>query len=259
MNLRKSKTISIFLVMTLCMATVLIFQPATARAGLSSNPRRSAVLECFKALRPSHDGSSNKFINGNAVSDWNYLYDDYSAYITVKNFSVYKPCYASDWAFTNEGCYYGHPESSFYSDPWNYGYGYFGGTANPVGRGGQCKFFANLVLYKSGSHTAAFPSYADMWSNGETNLNTVKEGDVIIKYTGTSSGNHTAIVVEIKRNYYGQITGLDVIDSNYISDIGTTRNREVIGRHLFQIWDINNIYRIWKGTEYYGTNYNPNA
>ncbi|MEK7582626.1 MAG: hypothetical protein AAB452_02080, partial [Patescibacteria group bacterium] len=67
--------------------------------------------------------------------------------------------------------------------------------------------------------------------------------------------NHVAIVVEIKKTG-GVVTGLDVIDANWITDNGTT-NREVIARHLFQLSSIQGTYRIWKGTTYYFEPYIP--
>lgn len=72
-----------------------------------------------------------------------------------------------------------------------------------------------------------------MWTtNIETDLTKAVEGDVILTYNNGIT-NHVAIVVEIKRTN-GVVTGLDVIDANFISDNGSI-NREVIGRHLFSI------------------------
>lgn len=210
------------------------------QARLSSNNRRAVVLEAFYALRPSYDGGSDKTINGNGVSNWNYLNSDPSAYEVVKG---WYGGWSSEWI-------------NFYNDPASYGYGTFGGDYGDVGRGGQCKYFADLILYRSGSDQGGFPLYSYMWSETETDMTEAKEGDVILTYDN-GVGRHVAIVVEIKRDGNGQVTGLDVIDSNFISDEGSTWHREVIGRHLFSISYLNQYYRIYTGTDYYEEPYIP--
>ena len=94
-----------------------------------------------------------------------------------------------------------------------------------------------------------------MWANSTTELHTAREGDVLIKFNSPGF-DHTAIVVEVKRTN-GVVTGLDVIDSNFVSDSFPTSGREVIGRHLFKLWQIQNVYRIWKGPDYSETQYEP--
>ena len=215
-----------------------------AEAKLSSNTRRAVVLEAFYALRPSADGSCDHAISGNCVSSWNYLINDYSAY--QKLMSWYGCKFASVWEKKQDcGVESGRPYS-YYSDPYNYG------IASNIGRGGQCLHFANLILYRSGAHTKSFNS---LYSSSQTinldsqsNLKSVKEGDVIFK-----KGDHTAIVVEIKKNKNGTVTGLDVIDSNYVGGKGS----EIIGRHLFSSADLANGYKVWTGSDYYKSNYDP--
>jgi hypothetical protein len=78
----------------------------------------------------------------------------------------------------------------------------------------------------------------------------VKEGDIIF-----SPNIHTAVVVEIKRSG-STVTGLDVIDSNYVGG----RNNEIIGRHVLQRNALISLkYRIWKGVRYYNESYDPNS
>lgn len=89
-----------------------------------------------------------------------------------------------------------------------------------------------------------------MWQNTEPDLTKAVKGDVILTYNTSTHEGHVAIVVEIK-NLNGTITGLDVIDANYISDIRYDANREVIARHLFPISEIQGVYKIWKGPGYY--------
>lgn len=116
-----------------------------------------------------------------------------------------------------------------------------------------------------------FPLLSTMWANTDTNLQDAVEGDVLQLYGDSSPGfttNHVAIVVQIYRTG-STITALDTIDANYVSDITNTGNREVIARHAFctvssgcpfsNVQMIQGHYRIYKGTSYYGTAYNPNA
>lgn len=241
------------------MMTFGIFIPES-EARWSSNNRRAVVLEAFYALRPSHDGGCDKTITTQGgtwcVSNWNYLNNDWGAYNTVRNFSVYQPCHSSVWAFTWESCYAGNAGASFYNDISTYGYGTFGGSNGSVGRGGQCKYFANLILYRSASDQQVFPNYPTMWANSETNLQTTKEGDIILVYNTNGYINHTAIVVEIKRSGT-TVTGLDTVDANWVSDNGQS-GREVIGRHLLSISYLQqHSYRIWKNISYYNEPYIP--
>lgn len=257
------KTTAFTIAASLVLAMLLLSLNApTTQAAWSSNPRRAVVLECFYSIRPPHDGGCDKTINGKCVSSWNYLANDWYAYNQIK---AWYRCDSSVWTQYMDGsnCPNRNYPVSYFADPWAYGYGNFGGTNNPIGRGGQCKPFANLILYRSGAHTTRIPTYyssnwpytEDMWHNSETDLTKAKEGDVIFRY---DSQTHVAIVVEIKRDYYGRVTGLDAVDSNFVSDTGYG-DREVIARHLFQLSAINGVYRIWKGASYYGTNYDPNA
>lgn len=222
----------------------------------ASTDRRAVVLEAFYALRPSHDGSCDKTITGQCVSNWNYLNSDIGSYQVLKSWYA---CNASDWAVRSDTCYYAGAltGASFYSALGTYGYGTFGGSYGPLGRGGQCTFFANMILHRSGSHSSPFPTLQTMWANTEPNLQKAVEGDVIQVYGDSHFTNHVAIVVEIKRSG-SVITGLDVIDANFISDVPGMADREVIARHLLLISNILNHYRIWKGTAYYYEPYHPN-
>ncbi|MBI4993937.1 hypothetical protein HZC33_03245 [Candidatus Wolfebacteria bacterium] len=211
-----------------------------SEARLSSNNRRAVVLEAFYALRPSHDGSCDKTIAGNCVSNWNYLNNDWNAYNTVKSFSAYYPCFSSDWAYNYEICYTGHSNASFYINIATYGY------YGTYGRGGQCKYFANLILYRSGSDQSSLPTYSVMAQNAESDMSKTIPGDILF----STSVPHTAIVVEIKS------TGLDVIDANYITDSGS--DQEIIARHLLTWSQLSaGGYKIYKGISYYYEPYVP--
>jgi hypothetical protein len=218
----------------------------------SPNNRRAVVLEAFYALRPSHDGSCDKTINGNCVSNWNFLNSDYSAYAALK---TSYGCNSSDWALGGDGsgCVPYVPLVSFYSNPAAYGYGTASGSYGNIGRGGQCRFFANLVANRSLSFGGAFPTYATMWQNVETDLTKAVEGDIIT--TNPSVFYHTAIVVEIKRTG-STVTGLDLIDANWLTDDGSS-NREVVGRHLLTLPQPAGKWGLWKGVGYYYESYIP--
>lgn len=247
--------------------------PAVMAQSFSTNARRAVVLEAFYALRPAHDGGCNAYINGNCISTWNFINDSTypgpSAYSALK--SAYS-CNASDWAVPGDSCYAsGYTSPSFYSNLSSYGLSTAGGSYGNVGRGGQCTFFANLVLYRAEVQMSSFPLLSTMWGNTDANLQHAVEGDVLQLYGDTGSGfttNHVAIVVQIYKTG-STITALDTIDANYISDVSGTANREVIARHAFctvtsgcpfsNVQMIQGHYRIWKGTTYYNTAYNPNA
>ena len=233
------------------------FFVSRTEAGFSSNKRRAVVLEAFYALRPSHDGSCDRTIpsptgegSGRCISTWNYLASDAYAYSVVKGWYQHD-CDSSEWSMPGDGsnCRNSYP-FSFYNNV--YGYGYSNGPYGFVGRGGQCKFFANLVLYRSGAHQGRIPTYDELPSQGESNLTLVRPGDVLFR-----PHFHIAIVVEVKRNSSGAVTGLDVIDSNWISDNGL-QSREVIGRHLYPIQEVQDKYMLWKGAFYFNTDYDPN-
>lgn len=225
-------------------------------ARLAATNRRAVVLEAFFALRPSYDGGCDKTIKGNCVSSWNYLYNDLHGYSVVKG---WYSCDSSVWAVAGDigGCANYGP-ISFYSNVASYSFGTFGGLYGPVGRGGQCKYFANLLLYRSASDQRLIPSYNRLNATEpvETNMTKIVEGDVIFTYNRGAVSNHVAIVVQVKRDIYGNVSSADVVDSNYISDTGGY-NREVIGRHNFTISTLNQYYRIWKGVSYYYEPYTP--
>lgn len=234
---------------------------AESHAALSGNKRRAVVLECFKALRSTYDGGCDKTItNGSGtwcVSNWNYLDNDWYAYNYMKN--AYR-CNSSNWRTGNEtdglGCQIYYTPISFYQSSYPYGYGTYGGNNGDVGRGGQCKYFANLILYRSGADQSILASYDTMNTappeqKGDPAF--AKQGDVLFTLREGSNNNilHTAIVVELKPD------GLDLIDSNYVSD-NNTPNREVISRH-FLTWAYlsSHTYKVWKGVSYYSTDYVP--
>ena len=163
---------------------------------------------------------------------------------------------------------------SLYSDVADYGYSIAGGGNGSVGRGGQCMFFANNILYRSQSDQTTL-NFSTMSASADSNLQDVQMGDVLFLYGKSDPGfttNHVAIVVQIYQES-GEVAAVDVIDSNYISDIYNSGvgvpYREVIARHSFcttadgncpfsNVQMVQGEYQIWTGTQYYGTSYPSN-
>jgi hypothetical protein len=116
-------------------------------------------------------------------------------------------------------------------------YGRYGG----IERGGQCKYFANYVLYNAGiSGVDPMPSYAAMTGKPSKYA---RAGDVLFK-----SGYHTAIVVQVLKgsSSAGTVTSVLILDSNYIGGKG---NEEIA---LHQMFDTELAgYSVWTGAPYY--------
>ncbi|MFN7953541.1 MAG: hypothetical protein U0610_17575 [bacterium] len=198
---------------------------------LSSDPRMAVVLEAFYALDPAHNGTSTKSLNGWAISDWNYLANDLNAYNVIK--SWYGGC-SSMWGGPHSGdlktCAVPYKQMGnfcYYHSPSNYGiYGSYG-------RGGQCKGFVNLLLYRSSVRQKVLPTYSAARADYDGPRKYTKDasksrlGDILFRKDGT----HTAVVVKILAGTEGQsVTSLDVIDSNLVTWGG--KDEEIIGRHI---------------------------
>lgn len=176
---------------------------------LSSNTREAVVLEARYALRPQIWGPY-KSLHDNAVSEWRYLTSDMAAYHKLKQ---------PDWYGDNSSNW-----GMFWADP--YQYALYGG----YGRGGQCVYFANLILYRSGVYKAKpIPSYEKCRLDLEKSQNFTKPahrsvpGDILRTKRGVP--NHTAIAVLVLEGTPGKTASVvDVIDSNFIGN-------EIIGMH----------------------------
>lgn len=207
---------------------------------LGATDREAVKLECFYALNPRHDGTSSKMISGWTVSDWNYVYSDMNAYYKLRDGWSSAWCAPCGGCANGTKCTYSHSGDfkwhlnkgayAFYCCPSVYG------LQNGYGRGGQCRYFANLMLYRSGTgkrlptYTAAISDY-----NGSRrytkDATKAKVGDIL--QTKWKDG-HTAVVVAILEGQEGvSVRKLDVIDSNYVSDRGL--DQEIIGRHIIDV------------------------
>lgn len=237
---------------TVCLAlTVLV------PIGMAQTNRQKVVNEAFYALSTAANGTSPQTLNGNYVGSWSWLDSDFNAYNTVKTwYNEYSggayTCLASDWAVAGDPCpnLTGHPVSSFYSNPSGYGYTAIIPEVR-YGRGGQCVFFANLVVYRSQVDTQVnqsqpFPSKPTMYGNGNANMQQVQIGDVIVRYHVGSMVDHVAIVVQVYTSG-GSVSSVDVVDSDFFPDyLSGVSYPEVITRHNFTIANLQGIFRIWK-------------
>lgn len=158
------------------------------------------VSEAFYALSQSRSGGSGRSYywggNNNAMGDWNYVNGG-----------------SDNGALNNVGRYIGWSNAGTYWNTWN---GYW--------RGGYCKFFVDLVLYRSSygignRYHLILPGGGYDYSRYMTpySVSQARPGWVIQRI----SSPHSAIVVANLPN------GLDVIDSNYIGGDGSF----VISRH----------------------------
>jgi hypothetical protein len=220
--------------------------------GTAQSANRLAVVhQALYALSASANGTSSQTLNGNYVGNWNWLDSDFNSYNAVKGYYNYLQngswtCYPSNFAISGDPCpnLTGHPVSSFYSNPGGYGY-------SPIvpevsyGRGGQCVYFANLVVYRAGFFTGTFPSLPNMSGNGNSNMQQVQIGDVIVRYA-TAYVNHVAIVVQIHTNPNGSVASVDVVDSDFFPDyVSGISFPEVITRHNFTISQLQGYFKIW--------------
>ena len=157
------------------------------------------VSEAFYALSQSRSGGSNVSYHGNAMSDWNYVESDRDADQRV--------------SYQIGGCENrGDAGGVRRLRDWNGQYKY-------CHQGGICKYFINLILYRSsygwggGRHLYLPSGYG--YATGSVNV--AQPGWVIQRpYRENPDGSvaqwqHTALVVE-RLSY-----GLDVIDSNMIA------------------------------------------
>lgn len=203
---------------------VLPVVPIVRPMRLAADPRQAIIEELFYALNQAHTGFSNKAINGNAVSDWNYICSDQNAY------SVMRSRYGSNssvWGSFFTGL---DRVNGGYLVPTTYG------LSGGYGRGGQCVYFVNLILYRSATYwdnnrfLSGYGDYIYDYNHGRQStkpLDQVQPGDVI---QTTWNNGHRAIAVLVFRDASGRVTAIDVIDSNFCNGDGA----EIIGRHLMK-------------------------
>jgi hypothetical protein len=205
----------------------------------------NVVHQAYYALDPgANNGTSSKTIGGNYVGDWNWLTSD-SKYVDVRGWFG---CNSSDWALAGDGS--GCPALggwvSFYANPSWYGYtNSFSPSTNWYGRGGQCVYFVNLVLYRANAYFSGL-NIGTMNSQSIA-ISNVQPGDVVQRYGYESSPyyltNHVAIAVQVYKSG-STVTSVDVVDSNWVND--GNANMEIIARHTLSSSDLTK-FRVWRG------------
>ena len=191
---------------------------------ITSNRQMAVVYEAFYALRnswlnpPNTTGPTVANAGGTSitigsvkylVSDWNYIGSDWNAVSYVA--APPPPKYGIGWDNATVA------DQSFFKGP-KYG------TYNGYGRGGECLFFVNLILWRSHLITDPRQLYINWGSIVDTNMHGKNPSDAAIDaqpgdlvfYKRTDIGNHIGICVQRLSS-----TSIDVIDSNYIGTLKT--------------------------------------
>lgn len=189
------------------------------------------VHQAYYALDQSASGASSKTISGNYAGDWNWLYSDSFSYGTVKGWYL-SGCYASDWAVSGDSCPQLAGWVSFYSNPSGYGYV---NSASPIanwyGRGGQCVYFVDLVLYRAGIYTGGLN--VGTMNSQSLPLSYAQPGYVLQRYNVNNNPiNHVAIIVGVTRDGSGTVIAITVVDSNWVSDNGPDMEINRKAHHL---------------------------
>jgi hypothetical protein len=258
--MQQARILNLLLALVFTLATLAIQVPKVY-SRLSDNDREAVVFEAYYALsKTNRDGTSNNTINGKYYGDWNYIASDIKSYELLKS---KLRCWSSDWTANGKSpyecggknqptCKYcsAGKEHDFYTNIEGYGF------AKNIGRGGQCKFFAHLLL-KRAIGEENIPSYNEM-EKKSTDIKNVQSGDVIFNKTH----NHTAIVVDVKRDK-GVLKEITVIESNKSNPKDGlcdnqqwnqqwwSLNGEAIGTRKINNSTEWNQYRVWTGTSYY--------
>ena len=198
-------------------------------ASIGSSYQYMPVRECFYALRQAYLNQPTSItgpfgglqVGGNVVSNWNYLASDSNAFNIVRQQSYGNATVCSYFGLQNS-----------YALKPAYGYG--------IGRGGQCLFFAVLILRRSRSYTLPY-SWSTLYGRRNGAASNAQPGDLIMT---NGSIKHIAVVIE-RLSY-----GLDVVDSNYVGSGGYSPysvgyyngfyNSEIICRHPFTWSDLAN-------------------
>ncbi len=178
--------ILLMIVMTAVAAT-----PVEARLAPPGNSydRQAVVNEAWYAMTGVPYTSGGKLYNGYWVSNFNYLASDRAALYTVATRYSWRT-YAG-WS----------PYYTYYQSP---SYGYY----QNLGRGGQCKFFVELVLYRSQADQRQLPTWSVMWASYSAPVTNPKLGAVLFSKNGDLY--HIVIVV------YKAGTTLGLIESNWV-------------------------------------------
>jgi hypothetical protein len=213
--------------LVLMMTGVVAMTPVEARLAPPGNQydRQAVVNEAWYAMSGDPYTCPTKQYNGYTVSVWNYMANDISAQKElVRRFGS-----CAGWS------------AKKVAD------GYY----NNLGRGGQCLFFVNLILYRS----EADQSYHNRWVKLESSYSDIiymEYGDIIFTRNKWSKAgyNHTAIVVYRS----GDTVGL--IESNYVEPNPKAEfgKGEIISYRTTTLSKLRNRgYKVYTGVDYYWT------
>ena len=270
-ELRKAKISGISIILFLLVIFLLGMGISDAKPP-NINRRTAVVIEAYRALsKDCMDGTSKNKIGGVYYGDWNYIASSQAAYEEVRDsLRGWSSNWTKDGKKPRVGCgcnceYCNATGHGFYTNIEGYGF------AAGVGRGGQCKYFAHLILCRAYGETN-IPSY-DSMQNNSASISKVKPGDVIFYHHKNADGvwvNHTAIAVRVSRNADGTLKDLTVVESNFSDPhkypIGFVYNskagvsNEAISTRTM-LYDANGVsgaknYRVWK-TSYYDEEFDP--
>jgi len=194
----------------------------------NQNDRTAVVNEAWFAMTGQPYVCGGKYYKGYLVSDFNYMGSDTSAQKEMtKRFG------------DNAGWTTQKVADGYYQK---------------IGRGGQCLFFVNLILFRSGADTRYHTNWSILEGSAAPIGNT-KAGDVIftLKKWGKASYNHAAIVVYRNGNTVG------LIESNWVDANPTATppkdgasGGEIISYRTTTISNLKNAgYKIYTGVDYY--------
>ena len=232
------KKIVILLIMAITIALVATVASAEARMAPQGvqYDRQAIVLEAYYAVTGSQhycpwvgSGDSDR-----RIGRYNYLLSDVGAYWHTRDYWTHRYKPDGHMTYNND-----NRLSQLFLDGNLPAYGLAGG----VGRGGQCKYFANLVLYRAEIAGAnPMPTYAGLQGQSRSSAY-AKPGDVLFRYKF-----HTAIVVRVLKGdpSSGTVTGVQVVDSNWVDG----EDNEIIGIHNYYGSRLA-AYKVWTGVPYY--------
>lgn len=190
--------------------------------------RQAVVNEAYYAL------SGVPYSCTTGSSTWNYLVSDPAAYWHTRDYWTIR--YPVNGYMTDAT----DPVLRKYFIDGNLpAYGRYNGYL----RGGQCKYFANLLLYRAGvANVDPMPTYTTMATQTKSS-SYAKPGDVLF-----IKNYHTAIVTQVLKGNpaTGTVTSVSVVDSNYVGGAGNER----IALHTLSGTELTR-YKVWTGVSYY--------
>jgi len=208
----------------LAMAGIVIF----LLSGTALATRQTVIQEALHALDQSNTNDINKPYDQNTKGNWNWLWQNGDAEAERTLNAIKKPlsqqCLPSIWAIQNDGskCTSYAKPVSFYSQLDVYGYYQQPNVdTQKFGRGGQCYFFANLVVYRAGETgqkvIEGFMGYTMMIQTPDSRtIKYVRQGDVIFDKSKIEDA------IDVYGNHYKKAYPYTVISINSgNSDTGT--------------------------------------